>query len=149
MGVEIVGGDHAEGFVVFAGGDAAAAGAVGADDDGSFGFGEGVLFDVGDQAGTGSGHDDALDSAGQEGLDENGIGLDVGVEDFDGRKLLKGGDVEFRGGGVASGGGAVEADFIAVDKAEVAEVGGAEGFDAKGVRFSDVSGGADFVVQDD
>ena len=42
------------------------------------------------------------------------------------------------------GGGAIETDFIAVDEAEVAE-----GFDAKDVRFSDVSGGggADVVQE--
>ena len=64
LGVEVVGGDHAEGCVVFAGRDAAGAGAVGADDDGSFGLGEGFLFDVRDEAGTAAGHDDAFDAGG-------------------------------------------------------------------------------------
>ena len=50
---------------------------------------------------------------------------------------------------MAPGGGAVEADFVAVDEAEVAEVRGAEGFDAEGVSFGNVAGGVDFVVQDE
>ena len=47
----------------------------------------------------------------------------VGVEDFDGRQMLKFGGVEFGVGGVMSGRDAAEGEFLGVEVAEIGRSG--------------------------